>query len=409
MKVLYVTNYQGSAVVAQRGHRRNRTLGPSKKIELFVRGLVARGHEVQVVSPATVSEDSLRWYPGFDVPEPECGGARVCYLPGLDLRRANLLVASQVLGRFLARVARFDVLFLYNLEWYFLRPVLAYCARTGTPLVVEYEDDALAPVGAQLQAWHVRRGRRAIAAARGAVTGVVAVSPELLRQLDVGNGVVIPGLIGDDSLALPIKAGPASQDPLRLIYTGGINREKGPDLLLEAADGLGFPVEVDVVGAGRDLVALRAQATRCRVPVRVHGEVGREALVNLLGRADVAVNPHRMPQGRRGQIFPFKMVEYIGAGLPVVTSRLGEFPLPDKGSLLEYDRDDAGSLAEALTGARERLEGLRTAAVKARAWVAAEYSPAGAAEKLERVFVAARAASGARQGAGADERREVHD
>ena len=389
MKVLYVTNYQGRAVVAQRGHRRNRTLGPSRKVELFVRGLLGAGHEVDVVSPATVAEDTLRWHPGFVEREAACGGAPVHYLGGWDLRRANLLVASGALRRFLATAARYDVVFLYNLEWYFLKPVVDFCARTGTPLTVEYEDDAVAIVGSRLRAWHERRGRRAIAEARLSVSGVVAVSPELLRQLGVENGVVIPGLVGEDTLALEIKAGPAGARPLRLVYTGGISHEKGPDLLVAAADRLGFPVEVDVVGNGRDLVQLRQQAARCASKVRIHGEVSRESLVEILGGADVAVNPHRMPPGRSGQIFPFKMVEYIGAGLPVVTSRLGEFPLPDRASLLEYDGDDAGSLADALVKARTRLGELRHGAVGARAWVTQEYSPSGAARKLERIFSAA--------------------
>jgi glycosyltransferase involved in cell wall biosynthesis len=389
MKVLYVTNYQGPAAVAQRGHRRNRTLGPSRKVEVFTRALLARGHEVVVLSAATVSESTFRWHPAFECREPGCGDAPVRYLAGLDVPRANLLLAGQLTARYLARAERPDVAFLYNLEWYFLAPTMAWARRAGVPVVVEYEDDALIEVGTRFKGWHRRRGRRAIDLARREIAGVVAVSPELARQLGHPNSIVIPGLVDDDLLGIPRpRTGPA-EGPLRIVYAGGINHEKGPALLVEAFDRLEFPAELDVVGNGRDLALLRQAAAGARQPVRVHGEVPRERLVELLAAADVAVNPRRMSKDMLGQIFPFKMVDYIGAGLPVVSSRLGEFPLAAQGSLLTYESDDAASLAAALGTARRRLPELGPEALRARAWVAQEYSSGAAGRKLEEVFEAA--------------------
>lgn len=389
MKVLYVTNYQGPSVVAQRGHRRNRTLGPSRKVELFASGLVARGHEVEVLSAATVSEGTLRWHPGYAGGEPGCGGARVTYLPGLDVPRLNLLVAGRLLARWLARAPRPDVAFLYNLEWYFLEPTMAWARRAGVPVVVEYEDDAVIEVGARFKAWHRRRGERAIALARREVRGVVAVSPELERQLGIANAIVLPGLVGGDLLAIPRDPPRDPAAPLRVVYAGGLNHEKGPALAVEAMSRVGFPAELDVVGHGSQLAELRAAAAAAPRPVRVHGEVPRERLVEILAGADVAVNPRRMRPEMLGQIFPFKMVDYIGAGLPVVTSRLGEFPLAVKGSLLTYQGDDAEAVAAALAEARRRLPELRAEAARARAWVAEEYSAEAAGRKLEAVFTAA--------------------
>ena len=179
MVVLYVANYQGSAVLAQRGHKGTRALGASRKMELLARGLGARGHDVHMVSAGTVRESTGRWYPGFACREPECGSARVTYLPGLDVPRLNLLVGAAMLRRFLRRAGRVDVVFMYNLEWYFLEASLGYVRATGTPLVIEYEDDALADVGVRLKRWHLARGRRALAVARKEARGVLAVSPEL--------------------------------------------------------------------------------------------------------------------------------------------------------------------------------------------------------------------------------------
>jgi glycosyltransferase involved in cell wall biosynthesis len=175
-----------------------------------------------------------------------------------------------------------------------------------------------------------------------------------------------------------------------------MTRDKGPDLLVAAAKLARTPLELDIVGAGVELGRIREQAGPFADRVRVHGEVSREELLRILSRADVAVNPHRMNPDRLGQIFPFKMVDYIGAGLPVVTSRLGEFPLQDKDSLVVYEQDTATCLAEAIERASNSRAPLRDAAARAREWVAAEYSSAAAARKAEAVFEVARAATGAR-------------
>ncbi len=385
MRILYINNYQGRQVVAQRAHRRNRTLGPNRKVELFTRGLLDRGCHVHVLSAATVAEGTLRWHSGFETQEVECGRAAVTYLPALDMPRANLLVASGLLDRFLRRVHGYDIVFLYNLEWYFLRPTVEFARREGIPLVVEYEDDALSLVGARLARWHLARGRRAIDLAQRSASGVVAVSPELARQLGNENSVVIPGLVGDDLLGIH-RLDTQQSGSLALVYAGGIAMEKGPDILVKAVDRLPFPVTVDIVGTGKDLVAVRDLARRARARVTVHGEVDRNELVRLLARADVAVNAQRMTDGMVGQIFPFKVLEYIGAGLPVITSRVGEMPFGLRDTLVMYEEDTPEGLAEAIVRARNDMGRLRLAAVRARALVGAEYSSTGAGAKCDRVF-----------------------
>jgi glycosyltransferase involved in cell wall biosynthesis len=390
MRILYITNYQGPAVVAQRGQLRNRTLGPSRKVELFARGLLAKGHVVDIVSAGTVSEGTFLHYSGFKVQEPTCGGAWVSYLPGIDIPRINLLYASRMLARFLARVDDYDAVFLYNLEWYFLSPVLEHSSKVKCPVVVEYEDDAMTRIGARLACWHQARGSRAISAAKRRVAGVVAVSPELGRQLGHENTVVIPGLVGSELLSINREVSnvpPAG--PLRLIYTGGLTRPKGPGLLIEAANCISFPVELDIVGGGNELSALQEQALKSKWPVRVHGELPREQMVDLLRRSHIAVNPHRFEAGQLGQIFPFKIVEYVGSGIPVVSSRFGEFPLPTRDSFVIYADDSPQSLADAIGRARYVWPSLVEGARAARAWVEAEYSESAAAGKLENVLVRA--------------------
>jgi glycosyltransferase involved in cell wall biosynthesis len=192
-------------------------------------------------------------------------------------------------------------------------------------------------------------------------------------------------LVGDDLLGIDSVRTPTYR-PLALVYAGGIAFEKGPDLLVRAAERLAFPVTVDIIGTGKDFAALRDLARSAKIPVTVHGEVDRTELCRLLSQADLAINPQRMTDQMRGQIFPFKMIEYLGAGLPVVTSRLGELPLGTQDALVTYEKNTPEGLAEGITRARDRLSTLSAAATRVRVWVREEYSSVGASAKCEGVF-----------------------
>lgn len=112
-------------------------------------------------------------------------------------------------------------------------------------------------------------------------------------------------------------------DGLIAVCVGGLRREKGQDLLLEAlsiaggVDGL----TTYLVGGSRD--DRFADRLRRRIPdlgltraVELAGE--RSDVWTWLAAADFAVHPSRIESG------PLALIEYLAAGLPVVCSRAGE-------------------------------------------------------------------------------------
>jgi glycosyltransferase involved in cell wall biosynthesis len=250
--------------------------------------------------------------------------------------------------------------------------VADFARAQRVPLVIEYEDDALTDTGVTMQGRHRTRGQRASERARGEARGVSAVSPELARQIGLENTVVLHGVVGTDLLGIPRPGSPVA--PVRVVYTGGISREKGPNLLVAAADLVQRPIEMGVVGTGVDLPALRVQARNVETRVTVHGEVSRARLVEILASVHLAVNPHRMPAQRLGQIFPFKVLDYLGAGLPVVSLALGEHPAALDEAIVTYEGERPDLVAAAIRRAVDDMGPLSAAAGRAREWVANEYS-----------------------------------
>jgi len=147
-------------------------------------------------------------------------------------------------------------------------------------------------------------------------------------------------------------------------------------------------------------------------PAEAHDEVEAEqALEQLVERliSEAPVGEHGdlhalgqdLPEGLQERVLVlvspalYLGLHHLGAGLPGITSRLGEFPLPGKDSLEVYEQDTPHCLGEAIVRAAEGLATLRAAAALVRQWVAAQYSSAAAVRKAEAVFEAAVAAGSA--------------
>ena len=79
-------------------------------------------------------------------------------------------------------------------------------------------------------------------------------------------------------------------------------------------------LSLDLAGAGPDEAALKAQAADCD-RIRFHGYLDENALRELLLQSDAGIIP-MFPESQVG--IPGKLADYAAAGLPVVSSLLGE-------------------------------------------------------------------------------------
>lgn len=112
---------------------------------------------------------------------------------------------------------------------------------------------------------------------------------------------------------------PTSADPLRLVHSGRLSREKHPVLSVMTAAELhrrGVSVRLDVYGDGPQRRELEEIANGA--PVRFHGFVpSRSELCSALASADIALSPSP------GETFGLAVLEALACGTPVVTADTG--------------------------------------------------------------------------------------
>lgn len=122
---------------------------------------------------------------------------------------------------------------------------------------------------------------------------------------------------------------PENVKPPVILYLGGINRERGLEVILramilvrkrypEAVCELVGPVETSDLGSEfSDLTPWLEQGN-----IRLRGKVPYEQVPEILAQSSIALVP-LLPTLNYQKAIPVKLLEYMAAGLPVVGSRFG--------------------------------------------------------------------------------------
>ena len=326
MRIAYLSTYQGPSLLKRRPIIRNRSLSNTVKIELIASLLCANAHDVEVISHGEVVDHKLKFYPAFSEPQRFDSRIPVHYCSALPIRRLNGLWSSLRMLELLKarhRAAPFDLVIIFNLK----EPQVA-CAnyalrRLGIPVILEYEDDRFVNVVGKTENGCLSGYRsRSCKSLLAAVSGCIAVSPHLLSQMpEYVPGMLLRGVVGDDLVQGSKQLTEVKRN--RILFSGTHIESNGVANLIAAWRSA--PIddwELHITGQGELTTALRQMAEN--VPgVVFHGLVSRQELVELMSSARICINPHAVSQ-TPGNVFAFKIIEYLAAGAHCVTTRMGK-------------------------------------------------------------------------------------
>ena len=324
MRIAYITTYQGPTLLERRPIVGNRSMSNRVKIELVASLLRQAGHDVEVISQGKVIENNGRFYPAFAEPERFHPDIPVHYGSVLPIRRLNGFWSTASTIRLFKkrhRIKPFDMVIVFN-----LKDQQIACANhaigMGLPVVLEYEDDRFVDVKGEVEDnFASRRGVRASIRLLPSVSGCIGVSPHLLSQVrpDVPK-LLLRGVVGPDV----IQASQTQRDKKEniVLFSGTHIASNGVANLIESWRHLGrSDWELHITGYGQLTASLR-DAAQGISGVVFHGLVSRPDLVRLMCSARICINPHQVSK-TPGNVFAFKIIEYLAAGGHVITTPMG--------------------------------------------------------------------------------------
>jgi glycosyltransferase involved in cell wall biosynthesis len=324
MRIAYVAPYQGTELVKRRPTLLNFSLAARVKIGLIAQLLRREGHDVDVLSQGEIIETRFKFYRGFSEPDRFHEAIPIHYASALPIRRLNGLWSGASTRRLLRkghRLAAYDLVIIYNLKLPQVMCGIDAIERMGAPLVLQYEDDAFADVwGNTSKSFRLGWQRSAVERLFKSISACMAVSPYLLSQVPPSvSKLLLRGVVSDALLDASREAGPRRN---RVVFSGTHENTQGLEQLLQAWKLLRLKGwELHMAGYGPITPLLQSLAAD-DPSIIFHGLLNVEENARLLCTAKIGMNPQdltRIP----GNVFAFKIVEYLAAGLHVITTPRG--------------------------------------------------------------------------------------
>lgn len=321
MRIAYIAPYQGPKLLKTRPSVVNLGLAANVKMEMVAELLHSQGHEIEIISQGEVVEQRFKLYPGFREPEQFHPGIESFYAHTLPIRFINGLSSSWWTLRLFRQHHKqkpFDVVIIYNLKM--PQVVCGLKAMdTGLPVILEYEDDALVELdGKEVTGTYYLPWARKVLAS---VSGCIGVSPHILTRVPDVPKVLLRGVVSDNVSRLP--AQPQGGRKKWVVFSGTHAVAKGLEPLIRAWMQLDLPNwELHIAGYGSKTEVLKSMAAQDKSIV-FHGLLNREKNAQLLGQAAIGINPHDLSD-TPGNVFAFKIIEYLAAGTHVISTPMGE-------------------------------------------------------------------------------------
>jgi glycosyltransferase involved in cell wall biosynthesis len=235
--------------------------------------------------------------------------------------------------------------------------------------------------------------RRALGRRMDALAHVVAVSEEIAdwRESTLGrrcavipNGVPVPPEASPDDRARARSALGLAADDVAVGCVARLAPEKDHRTLVRA-------LAAAVAAAPRLRLVLLGDGTERRALERLAGELGVAARVTFLGaRSDVAallpgLDVFSLASQREG--LPLSLLEALAAGLPAVTTAVGEMPrVLDEAGGVAVPPGDPAALASALSLAAGSADWRRAAGAAGRRLIVERYSMGAMADGYVAVY-----------------------
>jgi glycosyltransferase involved in cell wall biosynthesis len=325
MRIAYIAPYQGANLVKNRPIIFNASLAAKVKIGMIAELLRRNSHDIEIISEGETDRNQYKFYASLRETELFHPDIPIFYASALPIRFINGFWSSWhtlQLFRERHRVRPFDLVIIYNMKRGHMACANYAMRRLGLPVILEYEDDLFVDVqgkavGGFLSKHHLNR----YATMLQRVSGCMAVSPYLLTQLPAAiPKLLLRGVVSDEIVKFNNCTNDGRKN--RVVFSGTHEGTQGLEQMVKAWQMLQLPDwELHIAGRGPLTATLKKQAED-NYSIVFHGFLNREENARLYCTAKIGMNPQDVTK-TPGNVFALKIIEYLAAGLHVVTTPRG--------------------------------------------------------------------------------------
>lgn len=235
----------------------------------------------------------------------------------------NLFHTNQVLD-LLSKDDKIELIWHYNA--YSFEMVFAKKAkkRFQVPMILEFED------------WHFARDRRFNPKPLFDYF-LWRLSAKIFSRVYVVNSMIknniaafskdirlFPGIVPNYLINIKNNFPPFKYNSkhVHIGYFGGLNEEKGADIIMKLSDILPDNFIIHVTGLGVLTNQFKNKALLSQGRLIFHGYLHDVDLYKVIEKCDIILNPHKPINNFKNGIFPFKVIEAIASGRLLISTNL---------------------------------------------------------------------------------------
>lgn len=334
--IVYLNNYIGDDVLQARKNFSVKSQAANNKIIGILRSLASCGCKVSNISSGIVNRKTGKIYRAL---KGSIEDNDLTYCSTIDIPLLSTIWSSISIYLEIARINksnRIDNIIFYNFKPEVAIP--AYLAKRilGIPITIEYED-GISNLPRNFRYLMLELTEKIV---KPHIASAIIVNSNIKSRLEVPC-IVIRGLI-DPFFHQKCKIqNKICNDKFTILYSGGLDPERGINVLIAAANYLDFPCQILVTG-GANIDQPKDSK------IKYLGYIDYEDVQNLMLSADVLIQSQLVSSSFSLESFPSKLFEYLATGNSIVSSDLPDVRDFAQDALIYYSDDDPMQLANAI-------------------------------------------------------------
>nr|WP_246628271.1 glycosyltransferase [Paenibacillus oenotherae] len=333
---MFLCNYMLEDVMTERHNRNTFAQSANNKINQIVSALTSNDHQVTLLSSGLVNNRSGRFYKRFK--SRECGHLHYASIIDLPiLNTVSSLLSMVALVASIRKTMKVDYIIFWN-----YKPevaVAAYLCKKlfGIKIIVDYEDGyfSLNQLGFKSKIFNL-----AEKLVSRHVDGAILISKSLISRIHNKPYMILNGLTNKKVMDYSYHG--VKSEKITLMYAGGLDYERGIDVLLEALKYTKQEFTLYITGQGPLADTLSGD---CDPRVEYLGYLEYEETIRRMHEADILINPQRETIAFANASFPSKIFDYLATGNLIISSNVADMKAFAKQAFYIYENDNPQQLS----------------------------------------------------------------